>query len=299
MEEKSEARLPYERQWAGTSKLKAILALTHRSAVVVFSLTVFILAVLAERGLPDLGTLACLILGMIFAQSAIGISNEVSDYELDAVSKPWRAIPAGFISLGTAKLLAGIATALGLLFAAMISYPSMLLLALGVSMGVLYNIKLKRSILSWLPYAIAYPLIPIWVWLSLGKLEPSMLIIYPVSLPLTFAIHLCNQLRDFDEDAAMGIRSVSHYLGKNRAILLCFSLLIISPLVLLVLHTSDDDLTLTFILLTSISVHWIRIIPCVWEYKRHPNPSIFRNIFRRLKLTGPLMLITFFLLQMN
>ena len=59
----------------------------------------------------------------------------------------------------------------------------MLVLALGAGMGFLYSARLKRSALSWLPYAIAYPIVPLWVWVSLGKFRPEMLLVYPVAIP--------------------------------------------------------------------------------------------------------------------
>ena len=53
-------------------------------------------------------------------------------------------------------------------------------------MGFLYSARLKRTGWSWLPYAVAYPIVPLWVWVSLGVFRFEMLLIYPLVAP--FAI---------------------------------------------------------------------------------------------------------------
>ena len=199
-------KIPYERVWVGNSKIKAVIALTHPSAVIIFSLITWILAGLTLPSFPGLALSISLVLAMTAAQASVGVFNEVFDWRLDKVTKPWRAIPAGLISAWQAGAIASVLLCLGLLFAASISLLTALLLLLGAGMGVLYSAKLKRTVFSWLPYVVNYPSFPVWVLVALGRFDPRVLIIYPLASLFAVAVHLCNQLRYFDEDEALGLR---------------------------------------------------------------------------------------------
>ncbi len=64
------------------------------------------LAFVAARGAPDAGVLATMLLVMLCAQSAIGVTNDYFDRELDARTKPWKPIVAGLVAPGAALLIA-------------------------------------------------------------------------------------------------------------------------------------------------------------------------------------------------
>jgi hypothetical protein len=49
------------------------------------------------------------------------------------------------------------------------------LAVLGTGVGIGYNVFLKRTAWSWLPYLIALPLLPIWVWTALRGWEARLL----------------------------------------------------------------------------------------------------------------------------
>jgi 4-hydroxybenzoate polyprenyltransferase len=283
----------YERQWAGASRIKLIVALTHPKAVLIFSSATILLALVAGQGEVRLGSIIQLTLAMAAAQAAIGIINEVCDYDLDSAAKPWRTLPAGLISLRSATIWAVVVACISVLTASLISIKSMLLLVVGMGSGILYSIKLKRTVFSWVPYAIAYPLPPVWIWVSLDKFNPGILNFYLIALPFFLSIHLCNQLRDFDEDASMDMRGLVHYLGKKSSIILCFVLLVMGPGLLLVFN---DQHWQRLLILSCIILHWVLILPCVLSYIKNPSTSIFRTLFRRLQITGPLMYVGWLLI---
>lgn len=278
----------YERQWAGTGRLRSIVALTHPTAVLIFGLAVTSMAILAQHGVGSLTVLLLLTFSMGFAQAAIGVFNEVCDFDIDRISKPWRGLPAGCISINRARLvvLGLCAAAFGL--AAWLSVWSMMLLALGIGMGFLYSGLLKRSALSWLPYVIAYPLPVVWVWVSLGKFETSTLLIYPVAVPFAVAVHLCNQLRDFEQDRALGVGGVVQTLGRRRALILCYALLVFSPIPFLAFGLADGA-GVVFLLLFAI-IHWWLVLAVVRKGAQS-SPKDLRTLFRRLQLSGLLLLL--------
>ena len=71
------------------------------------------LAFIAARGVPGAWQLATTLLVMLCAQSAIGVTNDIFDRDLDAHTKPWKPIVAGLVSRRSAIALAmSLATAL-------------------------------------------------------------------------------------------------------------------------------------------------------------------------------------------
>lgn len=287
-------RIPYERVWVGSSKFRAIIALTHPTAVIIFSLITWILAVLTLTGFPGISVSIALVLGMAAAQASVGVFNEVFDWKLDQVTKPWRAIPAGMISPRTAAVLASALLCLGLILAASLSFITMLLLLLGAGMGILYSAKLKRTVFSWVPYVVNYPSFPVWVMVALNRFDPLILLIYPLACPFAIAVHICNQLRDFDDDLALGVEGFVQYLSKPRAISLCLILLLISPFPFLITVVFISSPIFLYLLAPIAMLHWCLTLPIFFRNPELQMPGPYRQLFRRLQISGPLMLIAWY-----
>ncbi|HZD58816.1 MAG TPA: UbiA family prenyltransferase [Anaerolineales bacterium] len=286
--------IPYERVWVGNSKIKAIIALTHPTAVIIFSLITWILAGLTLSSFPRLAFSIPLVLAMAAAQASVGVFNEVFDWRLDKVTKPWRAIPAGANRPWQAAAIASILLCLGLLLAASISLLTGLLLLLGAGMGVLYSAKLKRNVFSWLPYVVNYPSFPVWVLVALDRFDPRVLIIYPLASLFAVAVHLCNQLRDFDADQALGLKGLVQHLGKRRSIAWCAGLLVLSPLPFLIVSGLPRRPAVFAVLLATGLLHWLLTVPLLLKPPELLGPGTFRTLFRRLQVSGPLMLVAWY-----
>jgi 4-hydroxybenzoate polyprenyltransferase len=298
MDEDSPAgkRIPYERQWARDNKVKAIIAMTHPMAVIIFSLLSMILAMITLSGIPDPNLLVSLMLSMAAAQASIGVFNDVFDWQLDKECKPWRAIPAGTIRPRTAAVMASVLLSLGLLFAASISFVTMILLLAMTGIGILYSARLKRTAFSWLPYAIDYPSIPVWVMVALDRFVPSILIIYLLAFPFVITVHICNQLRDFEEDGIYGIRGLVQRLGWERATSVCFVLLLLSPLPFLAMVIISAQPFVLMVFLAISILHWCLTLPI---FRKSLGPASFRTLFRRLQISGPLLLVTWYWVFIN
>ncbi|MFN8556009.1 MAG: UbiA family prenyltransferase [Dehalococcoidia bacterium] len=87
-----------------------------------------------------------------------------------------------------------------------------------MAVGLAYDLWLKRSAWSSLAYAVALPLVPVWVWTALGRFTPALLWVWPIGLLLGGALHLANALPDLDADAAHGVRGAVQRLGRRRAL---------------------------------------------------------------------------------
>ena len=210
--------------------LLAYLRLPHAAPVLVVLATTAGFALLAVGGVPPAGELARLLLAMLGGQLAIGAMNEVVDAPLDAVAKPSKPIPRGDVSVRAALLLALVSLGVMVVFSAGFGWRSLLLCSLGTGTGLAYDLWFKRSMLSWLPYLIALPLLPLWVWTALDRFDPRLLLLYPLGAPAVIGVHLSQALPDTVTDRAVGVRNLASALGERRAIVACWLATLSAPL---------------------------------------------------------------------
>lgn len=189
------------------------------------------LAFIAGKGELPLGTVLRMALVMLLIQSAIGATNDYCDRGLDALSKPWKPLAAGVLSPGAALLSAVIAITLAALIATTLGLLSWLLAMLGLGLGLVYNLWLKRTSLSALPYLIAIPLLPVWAWVTVGDRPAGVFWLLPLGALAGLGLHLANALVDFESDHAGGACGLAQCLGRRRALLLAWG----SPAAALVL----------------------------------------------------------------
>jgi 4-hydroxybenzoate polyprenyltransferase len=173
------------------------------------------LALVAASGAPDPSVLARMLLVMLCAQSAIGITNDYCDRSLDARTKPWKPIVAGYVqpSMAMAAALALIAATAAL--AVTLGAGGFALAMLGLACGFAYDVWLKRSIFSAVPYMVAIPTLPLWVWVAAGEWRGELLWLIPLGALIGLALHLANTLPDIEGDAAAGVSGMAHRLGAR------------------------------------------------------------------------------------
>jgi 4-hydroxybenzoate polyprenyltransferase len=174
-------------------------------------------AAIASDGLPRWRTLAELLLAMLGAQVVIGAVNELVDAETDARVKPSKPIPAGLVTRRGARVLALVAFAGMVWFAALLGWRSLALCVGGTAVGVAYSLWFKRTLLAWLPYLVALPLIPIWVFVAVAGFDARLLVLYPLGALAVVSVHLSQSLPDVAADRASGVRNVTSTLGESAS----------------------------------------------------------------------------------
>ena len=192
--------------------------LTHLFPTALNAVAAVLLALVAARGSPGIGVLLRLAATMFAAQSAIGIVNDIVDRHLDARTKPWKPIPAGAVSLATARRLGAVAILAALALGATFGPAAWALSTAGMGMGLAYDLRLKRTPFSGLTYAVALPLAPFWVWTAVGRFTPSLFWVWPIGLILGGALQIANALPDLEGDAAGGVRGTAQRLGRRGAL---------------------------------------------------------------------------------
>jgi 4-hydroxybenzoate polyprenyltransferase len=154
----------------------------------------------------------------VFAgQLTIGWGNDLVDARRDResgrIDKP---LATGELSPSlVAACLAGAAVACVVLSFLVGWRSAVVHLGLGVAWGHLYNLGLKSTLLSWLPYAVAFGTLPAVVTLAdvPHAWPPGWMT--GAAAALGVAAHLLNTLPDFATDAATGVRGLPHRLGPR------------------------------------------------------------------------------------
>jgi len=155
---------------------------------------------------------------MFCLQASIGGLNDLLDVERDRATKPGKPLPRGLLSRGMAKgiVAAGLVAGLGL---SVLAGPAAAIVALiGLAVGYLYDLRLKTSEWSWLPFALGLPLLPVYAWLgATGELPAAFLLLVPMAIVGGAALALANELADDERDREGGVRTAVGALGRERA----------------------------------------------------------------------------------
>ena len=221
--------------------VRGYLVLPHAVPIVVVMAATAAFALVAARGWPAWDTAALLLGAMFGGQLAIGAINELVDADLDAVAKPGKPIPAGLVSPRGARIVtfAGVAVMAALSLA--LGVDAFLLCALGTGTGIAYSLWFKRTIWSWIPYLIALPLLPIWVWTALSSVEPGLFAIYPIGAAAVVAVQIAQSLPDVAADQSSGVRTLAVALGAGRAQLTCWGALLLAAVLAVALAPALTD----------------------------------------------------------
>jgi 4-hydroxybenzoate polyprenyltransferase len=165
---------------------------------------------------------------MLAIQVAIGALNDRVDAQRDAIAKPGKPIPAGLASAGEALGFAVVAGVLGLTLSAMSGLPTAGVIGFGLAAGVIYDLRLSRTRWSWLPLALALPVVPLHAWLgATGAVPLGLLPLVPTAVVAGAALALGNGLVDLERDAETGRPAAAVALGTQRAWLLHVLLLVV------------------------------------------------------------------------
>ena len=174
---------------------------------------------------------------MLLVQFSISALNEWADADLDRRAGRQRPIPLGVVSRGAALSLAVVCAVGAFLLSVLANLGpfALLLVGVGTACGWVYDLWLKPTPLSFVPFAIAFPLMPFWIGVLAGHPLTSLLLLFLGGSPLATAIHLADAVPDRDRDRAAGLTTLAVALGKPRAEMAAVALLLVGALVSIVL----------------------------------------------------------------
>jgi len=187
------------------------------------SVAVTSLAVLLSmaNGNPT-GRTLLLALAFLSGQLTIGWTNDLLDAARDAqVGRTDKPVAAGLLTPRTLQVSIVVVLAVCVV-ASLLCGPAAALAHLGlvVGSGWAYNLGLKRTWWSWLPYAVAFGALPAVVTLAgqPSRVPPVWMI--AVGALLGIGAHVVNTLPDLADDEATGVLGMPHRLGERPARLL-------------------------------------------------------------------------------
>ena len=187
---------------------------------------------LLSAGLAALASLpvgrGVLVTAAVFTgQLSIGWSNDYLDAERDrAVRRPDKPVAAGAVSPRAAGAAALVALILTAALSAALGWPGGAAALVVVVCGWLYNLGLKATFLSWVPYAVAFGLLPAVATLSASPPRWPAAWAFAAGALLGVAAHLANVLPDLREDVATGVRGLPHRLGARSTSLTAAAILL-------------------------------------------------------------------------
>jgi 4-hydroxybenzoate polyprenyltransferase len=157
-------------------------------------------------------------LAMVALQLGIGAVNDLIDAPRDAGLKPGKPIPAGLVSSGAAGQIALAALGVGLLLAVATGPLVAGLAVLVIAIGLAYDLRLKGTAWSWLPFAVGIPILPVFGWAgATDGLDPMFAVLVPAAAAAGAALAIANSLVDVERDRAAGVSSVAVALGEGTA----------------------------------------------------------------------------------
>ncbi|HEY7268632.1 MAG TPA: UbiA family prenyltransferase [Dehalococcoidia bacterium] len=220
--------------WA---QIRGLVQASHPFPIAMVIALTALVGLASARAEVDSVRLAAAVAAMLFSQLAIGWSNDYLDRGHDAVYQPDKPVPSGLVAASLLLILAPLSVVLSLAFAVALGATVTAWLVAGTACGLGYDVAFKNTRLSWLPYVVAFAVLPPFVWTATESYRSAFLWLYPLCAPLAVAAHLANSLPDIEGDTAAQDGGVTMRLGRQRAIALLYACLL-APGVLIVASTA-------------------------------------------------------------
>jgi 4-hydroxybenzoate polyprenyltransferase len=208
-----------------------LLRASHPEPTVAVTAIATALAVSAGLGARALLVTAAFLTG----QLSVGWSNDWIDAARDArTGRTDKPVARGELPVRVVRRAALAAAALCVPASLALGLRAGLLHLAAVAAAWAYNARLKASLLSWAPYALAFGAVPSIVTLARTEPVPAPWWATAAGALLGVGAHLCNVLPDLEEDLRTGVRGLPHVLGPRRSAGLAATLLLAAVLLLAV-----------------------------------------------------------------
>ena len=191
--------------------MRALAAASHPAPTAV--VTVLAVALVAGLGAP-VATVLLVGAAVLAGQLSVGWSNDWLDAARDrAVGRADKPLATGAVTDRVVRdaALAAVVACAGASWATGPVPGTVHLVAVGSAWA--YNLGLKRTRASFVPYAVSFGLLPAFLALAAGTAPPVALV--ATGALLGAGAHVANVLPDLDDDAATGVHGLPHRLGRR------------------------------------------------------------------------------------
>lgn len=206
-----------------------LLRTSHPGPTLIVTLAGFLMANSSGSLWSSLG----IALTVFTGQLCIGWTNDLVDLESDrSQARKNKPLANGTISVRTVVIATGISITVCILLSLLGPFGlrggSLHLLA--VCCGIAYNFYFKKSVLSPLPYVIAFGAFPSAIALSKNHAVPTWLVILGALFGI--AAHFANVVKDMDQDQLAGLNGLPQRLGTRASLLVAGTALLIIAVIL-------------------------------------------------------------------
>ena len=194
------------------------------------------LAALSGRGAAGCVAVA---LAVLAGQLSTGWSNDWFDAVRDrSVGRTDKPIVAGTVSVGTVRRAACLALVAAVPLSLLSGWRAAVVHLVALASAWAYNLGLKATVLSPVPYAVSFGLLPAFVTLGLpGHPWPRPALMVATGL-LGVGAHFINTLADREDDARSGIAGLPQRMSAQGALLAGVGLMVACALTIWVLGGS-------------------------------------------------------------
>jgi 4-hydroxybenzoate polyprenyltransferase len=170
---------------------------------------------------------------VLLGQFFVGWSNDLIDFPRDkAAMRLKKPLVAGTITEGTLRISIGVAL-LGALIVSLLSplgVSGTTIHFIGLLSATAYNLKLKSTLLSVLPYMVSFGALPWAIYVAAGTKPPTWIVLGFVLFASAF--HFLNVLKDMELDIVQGVLGLPQVLGRKKSIIIAILLAGLGALVL-------------------------------------------------------------------
>lgn len=193
------------------------LALLHAPPAFTVITIGLVFGLIAARGRVE--PVRMLLLAGLLAgnQYCAGALNDAVDAPTDAAADRRKPIQQGWISARAAAWLAAAGGAVSLVCALALGPATFALACVGLGCAVAYDLWLKGTRASVLPFAVALPLVPMFGYGAAGRFPAVLWWVWPLGFLAALAVHLADALPDVETDRATGVGGLAAWLGVRRA----------------------------------------------------------------------------------
>ena len=167
----------------------------------------------------SIGEAAFIALAFLLGQLVVGWTNDLVDFPRDKAAMRFnKPLVAGIITELTLKICVAIALVSALIVS--------LLSPLGISGSAIhflallsataYNVKLKSTVLSVVPYVFSFGALPWAMYLAAGTQPPTWIVLGFILFASAF--HFLNVLKDMESDIAQQVMGLPQVIGRKKSI---------------------------------------------------------------------------------
>jgi 4-hydroxybenzoate polyprenyltransferase len=222
---------------AASAPLRGLVVACH--PLPCLAVTAFVAGWAVSVGLPA-GRVLLVAVAVLLGQLSIGWCNDAVDAPLDvAAGRRDKPVVMGLVSARLLWVAAGVALAACAVASLALGVAAGVVHLVAVASGWVYDLWLKPTVLSPLPYAVAFGLLPAVPTLAASPAHWPAVGVLAGGALLGTGAHFANTVGDVEQDAATGVRGLPQRIGPSASLRASAVLVALAALALLTAHAGD------------------------------------------------------------